>query len=209
MCIISRVYCQALSRSTVTHCSCTTFSFMEFPIWMAVADVDHLSRSTRAWLLSGILVSSKLHFFNNWYSRDVLRLNFDWEKFKGALILLWTDCAKASWLFIGCIAQFWKFSHSVTIVWGRVCPLTGSWDRTEKLTGTWDWDPPIKTPLYCMTHGWAYYQLGPPMSLPSYAQWKYLWLAHASAHLLDSINYRINEYRNLGNTASIQQGSLF
>ncbi len=35
-------------------------------------------------------------------------------------------------------------------------------------------NPLILLPLYCMTHGWAYFQLGLPMSLASYAQWKYL-----------------------------------
>ena len=54
----------------------------------------------------------------------------------------------------------------------------------------------ILLPLYNMTHGWANYQLGLPMSLPSYAQW-------------NSINNSIKEYRNLGNTASIQPGSLY
>ncbi len=33
-------------------------------------------------------------------------------------------------------------------------------------------------------------------------------MTHASAHLLDSITNRINEYRNMGNTASNQLGSL-
>ncbi len=34
-------------------------------------------------------------------------------------------------------------------------------------------------------------------------------MTQAAAHLLDSISNRINENRNLGNTASIQLGSLY